>query len=349
MDGGNVAGRTPIAGPDRIQIGGVPNLAWGTSGECTFAGALSAATAVTAYPCDYQTTMGATGLAFRVRWFQGEPPARWCPSSPVGEFPEEIHAASRATGWELRTECWIGKPDVRPNVYMHDIVASVRAGLPVLAYDASLNLAVVTGYENGGATLLLNRYSGPSTAVQVPIGEIGPMLVFLGRYSEPLLQHDAAVAGLRLAVRNWRRRHDPEDETRGYWMGALALQRWREDLATADALSDEERASLFFVSWWNMDSMVDARINAGPFLRSAAGTFGYVAEQALLRAADTYDEDAALLSRTLVQKDVFMGEWMGKTVADWTPDVRKAECGILRRAAELEERSIAEIEAALEV
>src|SRR5262245_3745437 len=73
----------------RRVIEGVPALSWGTSGETTFCGALSAALAVTDRATDYATLMGDTGLALRLRWYRADDPAEprgWCNSSAVGEF-----------------------------------------------------------------------------------------------------------------------------------------------------------------------------------------------------------------------------------------------------------------------
>ena len=77
----------------------IPKLGWGTRKECTYCGALEAALTLTDHPFDYPTIMGVTGLVFRTRWYQG--PAdymRWCPSSCVGEFPEEDEWFRQATG-----------------------------------------------------------------------------------------------------------------------------------------------------------------------------------------------------------------------------------------------------------
>ena len=82
----------------------VPALGWGKGKECTFAGALEAAMAVTDHPCKYSDIMGFTSLAFRVRWFKGPDGRGICPSCAVGEMEEEIRAAERATGWPLRVE-----------------------------------------------------------------------------------------------------------------------------------------------------------------------------------------------------------------------------------------------------
>ena len=46
----------------KVWIESVPLLGWGKDRECTFAGALEAALAVTEHPCNYSDIMGLTGL-----------------------------------------------------------------------------------------------------------------------------------------------------------------------------------------------------------------------------------------------------------------------------------------------
>lgn len=62
----------------KVWIDGVAPLRWGNSRECTYAGALEAALAVTEHPVSYNDIMGLSGLAFRVRWWAsaGEPNKR---------------------------------------------------------------------------------------------------------------------------------------------------------------------------------------------------------------------------------------------------------------------------------
>src|SRR3954463_8224952 len=93
----------PSSFPPRSRVlDAVPSLGWGRGRECTFLGALEAALSVTGQPFSYADMMGFTGLAFRTRWWKANEKAKWCPSCAVGEMREEMIAASRATGWELR-------------------------------------------------------------------------------------------------------------------------------------------------------------------------------------------------------------------------------------------------------
>jgi hypothetical protein len=319
----------------------VPTLGWGRGKETTFAGALEAALSVTDYPCDYTTLMGVTGLAFRTRWFQG-PGGPWCPSSAVGEFPEEIAAASRATGWTLRVA--EGAPLER---FAPDIVASLNDGLPVLAYGRELNMAVIFGYEEGGKTMLLRDYFTGDTPLRKAPNEFEMFLLFPGEHTESLAPREAAIEGWKTAVRNWHRRHDPLEEVRGYWYGDIALAKWREDLGLVDELSNKERELLFMVNWWCFDVLQDARCAAGTFLQDNADLLEGESRDALKRAAAIYAQEGAYLGRCFCEKSAFFGPWSGKSISDWTPEVQQREQDVLAEARRLEADAIAEIEKAL--
>ena len=175
------------------------------------------------------------------------------------------------------------------------------------------------------------------------------MLLFLGERTTPLAPRDAAIQGLTIAAQNWHRRHDPVDETRGYWFGELALTKWCEDLGMYDTLSDQEREKLFFVSWWNFDALEDARKAAVVFLRSHADLLEEEAAGALQRAAGLFQQEGDLLGSAFGRKDAFLGPWTGKSITDWTSEVRQREQKMLAQARTLEAAAIAAIEKALAV
>lgn len=332
------------------MLEGVPPLHWGKSGDCTFLGALAAATAVTPYPADYHTLMGATGLAFRVRWFQGPEGQRWCPSSPVGEMKDEAEAAAKASGWTLRAE-FDEKPEKPIARLAPDIKAAIDAGLPPLAYDEGMNMAVIVGYEDEGATVWMQGYTCGAEAQRRATADLAMFAFFLDEHTEPLSPYEAARQGIALGVRNETRRHEPEeDEGWGYWHGPTALRKWAEDIGRYDGLTDDERGFLFFVSWWNYDGLLDARSHAGRYLREVAPLFAPEAGAALERAADLYDQEARLLRQPFEAKDAFQGPWRGEAggnVALWTEPVRHREQSVLACAADIEASALAELACAL--
>jgi hypothetical protein len=332
------------------RIAGTTALGWGKNRECTFGGTLESATAVTQRPVGYNELMGVTGLAFRVRWYQNlDSDERWCPSSPVGEFEEEINAASAATGWELRATVELGMTDPNMARYASQIVESLDNGKPVPGYVKDMNLGLIYGYDQDGETFFAHDYFNGDRELRVHASELKPFLIFLGeRRSEPS-RKEAALQGLRIAVRNWNCRHDPpENERRGYWRGKAALERWRWDLQSDDVLTDVQRASVFMVNWWNFDCLEDARRSAVGFLKDSAKLFDGKAANAILSAASIYERESnELLCPAFGRKDAFLGPWTGKSVADWTQETRAREADILSKCAALESEAIRHIETAL--
>lgn len=332
-----------------VWIEGVPTLKWGTDRECTFAGALEAALAVTEQPVKYPDIMGYTALAFRVRWYKGRTGQTWCPSSPCGEFPEEVAAAQKATGWRMRVEERLGQDDPQMTDFLPDIVKSLDAGIPVIGYEPGLNAGTIYGYETGGETLLMRDYmTKDSDTLRIPPSELGAHLIFLEGRTDPLAAREAIIEGLRMAVSNARR--DPVQAPKGqYHYGDDALAEWANDLGQVDGLGEDERKNLFFVSWWNFDSLYDARFAAVSFLNNAAAILGGEPADALKRAAAAYKQEADLLRSACDKKDAFLGPWTGKTEDNWTPDVRAKEREILLETKKIESSAIVEIEKALAV
>jgi len=330
----------------KVRLAGVPTLGWGQGKECTFAGALESALAVTEHPYKYADIMGLTALAFRVRWFQGHTGQRWCPSSPVGEFPEEMEAIQKATGWRFRLENLLGQAHPQVERFAPDIKSAIDAGRPVLAYGTKLNVATVYGYEAGGKVFLLRDYVNGEPPLKLDASKIGPMLIFLREHARPMDPRGALIEVLSTAVRNWRREPMPSEKGK-YWYGDAALAAWIKDLGQADKLQQKDRENLFFVSLWNYNCLFDARKTACVFLKESAKLFKEEGAEALERAAAQYEKQDKLFGAVFGTKDAFFGPWSGKSIKDWSAAVRKREQEVLAEAREIETIAIAEIEKAL--
>jgi RNA polymerase sigma-70 factor (ECF subfamily) len=320
----------------------VPALSWEKDRECTFAGALEAALAVTEHPYQYSDIMGFTGLAFRVRWFCGNEGARWCPSSSVGEMDEEIIAAEKATGWPLRVDFM--RPDDEATVkrLTAEIMKSVNAGRPVLAYEPGLNMDVVYGYEQGGRMLLLRDRAADEDTLRLPPSKLGFMLIFPGDHKEPMSERAAAIEGIKMAVCHWRRDRFAAGPGE-YWYGKAALSHWSDDLGQAAQFSEDERTQLRFVSWWNFVGMRDARRSAVTFLEDRAVLLDDEQREPLARAAEAYRQEADILDAALDD-----GHTFSRSVDGWTPQVQRREQAILSQACELEEEAVGQVERALQ-
>jgi hypothetical protein len=311
-------------------IPNVPDLGWGKNRECTFLGALEAALAATGHPTDYVDLMGFTALAFRTRWWKATDKILFCPSTPVGEMQEEIEAADHASGWPLHVRL-PETEDARRNGAA-DIIRSLDAGKPVLAYDSGLNMGVVYGYDDGGRRLKLKGYG---TAGDVEAAKLGWMWVLLGDYRGAPPREESGIRGLKTALTNFHRVTGQQGPGE-YWYGKAAFEHWIGDLSSIQTLSEQQRQKLFFVSWWNFTSLADARRAAVEFVaRYAPAT----------KAA--FAEEADLFDSVVRSKDAFLGPWTGKKFEDWTDSIRHRECDVLTRALEIEQRAFTAIEKSL--
>jgi hypothetical protein len=333
---------------DTVTLSHVPSLAWGKSGDCTFAGALESALAATKHPVSRTDIMGTSALAFRVRWWHWTQNPRWDSSTAVGEFPEERGNVSRATGWQLADIMLPGESSPEDMaVFAPDVVAYLNAGLPVVGYPDDWNCAVCFGYQGGGKEFLWYDYRCGDAPKVLPAAKPGgPWLLFLAGYQEPPAAREVLLATLRLAVRNWTRDAGPEPGG-SYWYGDSALVQWMDDLSRAPEWSPEVQGSLFFAGWWNAETLMDARACAASYLLAHAGALEGPAHEALLRAADLYRQEADLIAPSFTDHSIFLGPWTGKGIADWTPEVRAREIEVLKQCRDLEQQVVAEIGKAL--
>ena len=326
----------------RRVIEGVPTLGWDKGKQCTFAGALEAAMAVTKHAYTYADILGLTALAFRTRWFQAPEGRDWCGSCAVGEMEEEIAAAGKATGWECRVEV---HPDIEK--LSPEIRASIDAGKPIAAYDDSLDMAVLYGYDERGKTFLFRDYHKGEAPHELPASKVGWLWIFLGEHSDPPTPLQATVEAMRMAVHNYNREKGREGPGE-YWYGCAAFDAWSRDLADVDSLTEEQRKKLLFVSWWNFQAMVNARKNAVAFLRERAELFAGAARDHLAHAAQSYQQEVDYFaSPECARTDCFLDPGSENTMEKWTSDVRERERTVLSRARQIESIAIAEMTKAL--
>jgi len=340
----------------KVWIEGVPELHWGKGAECTYAGAVAAALAVTEHPVPYEDIVGFSGLAFRLRWWLSstEPGRRgWCPSTPVGEFPEEVAATQERTGWRFLVD---SRMDRESNPHMEDrakdIAASIDAGKPVPAYVSpqNLNVGVIYGYQDDAKKWLMRDYFAKDGTTLVPVEKLGPMIFIPGEFKPALPRRQAVLESLKMAVKHWGRGRGPETDGK-YLYGKAALEQWSKDLSLPDDpaanLNAQEKGALFFATWWVFSQWHDARQAAVKFFGKAAEELGGGAGEALKKAKQQYEEEVKLLTSGGEGRDAFLGPWNAGKVENWTPALRKREQDILAEAARREAAAVAEIEMAV--
>jgi RNA polymerase sigma-70 factor, ECF subfamily len=328
----------------------VPKLGWGKGRECTFVGALEAALAATDHPYSYDDLMGFTGLAFRTRWWKANEKAQWCPSCACGEMDEEITAASQATGWPLAAKLLFSEEQREGGA--PDIINSINCERPVLAYDANLNMGIVYGYDHGGRSLFFHSYLGGTneagaSAQTIAPQKLGWMWILLGEHRDPPPRRAVFQQSLNRAMHNFRRgigREGPGD----YWYGDAAFEQWSQDLVRAALFTVEQQQKLFFVSWWNFDTLADARLAAVTFLKRNLDQSPAAEREHVQQAISQYQQEADLLTHTKHCRGAFLGPWSGKSLDDWNDAVRQREREVLNQAARIEQRAIASLQAALQ-
>jgi hypothetical protein len=80
------------------------------------------------------------------------------------------------------------------------------------------------------------------------------------------------------------------------------------------------------------------------YLDTHEDLLGEQGKVALKRAAALYRQEVGILDPVFTDHNAFFGPWSGKTIREWTPEVRQREQSILRQAAEIETAAIAELE-----
>ncbi len=297
-------------------ITGVGRLGWGTERDCTFLGALAAALDATDDPWTYADLAGLSGLAFRVRWSP-----EFCPSCAVGELPDEFAALRRATGWALDADVQFGRAERDEEAIRRRVVASVDAGLPVLAYGVAMDMAVVYGYEDGGRTLWLADYHADRTPHKLPLARLGPMQVYLRREADAPGPREQLRHGLSLAAAHWKRReHDGGIAGRRYLYGPAAYDAWLAALNRADSLPPDRLAALHHTHCFACRTLADARRAGARFLGER---FNDAPARAHERLRAAMGHSAAQARRVLTACDA--EGLLGGPGDAWTPKQRLRE------------------------
>ncbi len=312
--------------------------------NCTFAAALESALSVTTNPVQYDEIMSCSGLAFRVRWYQGEKGVKWCPTSPVAEFPEEFNVFEMFTGWNLynpfkKTKIITDKKGITE--YLELALTSINLDLPVIVMDHEMNVGIIAGYENSGKTLFLRSYAAERDEkyLQTSPDKLNQWMLLLEPKRKKIEIKDQLKFALQNAINNWYREplDNPNPDSEGkYWYGQQAFEKWMDDIDIADQVSEVDRSMLMLVNWWCFCNLQDSRSVAARFLTTQSQNYSGDICRKLEEVAKVYEAEANEFMSYYGTQDVFFGPWTNKTLADWTPEVRAREKSIIKSTMDRE-------------
>jgi hypothetical protein len=119
------------------------------------------------------------------------------------------------------------------------------------------------------------------------------------------------------------------------------------DLERADALSEEQRKSLFFLNSWTFSALHQSRReHAAAYLRDNADSLPEAAGGHLESAALCYDAAAERLGAWDTVDPTF-GYVKQKNLDTWTPEIRRREIELLTELHDLEARAMSHLERAV--
>jgi hypothetical protein len=332
----------------RVWIDGVARLRWGASPEPTYIAALEAAFRGSERPLDVTTLLGDSGLGFRVRWATRDGGNAWCGSGPCGEWPDEVAALNRATGyvyrWDPPAAGALNSPE-----HLRLIVESIERGWPILGFAAQMDMAVIYGYEDAGKRVLVSDFWANDEPALMATADTKNVRFFLERIDEPLPRVEAVRAGLALALRRWREGVvDPDPVSGGtYYYGDAGYRRWIADLERVPALSEAQRQNLFFLNGWTFSSLHQNRTqHTERYLREALRHAPEAAHEGLEAASAEYQRVRERLGRWDPSNPTF-GFPKQKKLDSWTPEVIAEERALLADVHALESRAFVALERAL--
>lgn len=326
-----------------VWIDGLPELRWKQGKECTFCGSMEVALAATEQPCSYEDLMGYSGIALRVRMKED-----MCPSSAVGELPDEYNAIERTTGWSFPGDVQFGQKNPDRGAITRRVVASIDAGLPVMAYNDYLDMAVIYGYEQAGQVLWWNEYYRRGLPHKMPAEQVGPLQSYIGPKRPGMTAVEQLRASLQLAVLNWRRgTHDGGIPGRMYHYGQAAYDLWIDILQHLDRVDPKELPRMMHGNCIILSWLIDARRAGARFLQDRVEILNGTASEQLRQAAERCGQLANHLDQVRTDQQLFRYPIAEAGPETWTAERRGKEIELLREARQQDTAIIRQLEGVL--
>ncbi|WP_438434918.1 helix-turn-helix transcriptional regulator [Gorillibacterium sp. sgz500922] len=350
---------------DRFIAHGVAPLAFGQGQDCSWGGALLASLTYSGIETTYEELMGVSGACWRVAF------------TPVWDYSAADalvaydYAAPGFAAYGIRP-IWSDRPG--PEERKRDkalVVDSLRAGqLPVgINLRVAPEWGVITGFLDGGNALLCRTYFDRETFdehkddpdFQAEM-DLTKGYLYVDQWPFALVRWDErepVPSRLQSLLRSLRIKRESMglSENRGYRMGYLALESWRDALLDEGwyrTAADADLVRRLDVNHFLLRALTDARRCAAAYLRQAAAwSEAAPAADLLSRMADLYERmHATLAARFAVQPDEAAVKAASVPPhALWTPELRTAQAEELTEAIRLEQegdRLAAEIAVLLE-
>lgn len=342
--------RSSEANQEQMILLGVPRVQYGPEGLTPFPACLRACANYIGIDVSYDYAMAASGAAFRLTWDETQWNLGNVDSVFTYDDPERVFRQGiESTGCSFR---FLGRENSTKEEFIAFIKPQIDKGIPVIALRiiGPPEACIVTGYRNGGNTLLGWNFfqDNPELNRDVTFDQSGYFITDRW-WDNPetlavmaLEPADTGKADVKTILNN------AIDAMTGrkcgvYAKGLLAYEAWIKAVADDSDFSEDMimplLAERLFTHDDAIDCIADGRYNAAKFMKKAAEQ--YPEQRALFEKASTYFMEISKVSAKLYE---VLGGWERgeKQMRNFArADVRKRTVQLIREAKEYDEKAFA--------
>jgi hypothetical protein len=342
--------RSNEANQDHMILLGVPKIQYGPEGLTPFPACLKACANYIGIDVSYDYVMAASGAAFRMTWDETQWNLGNVDSVFTYDDPERVFRQGiESIGCSFR---FLGRENSTKEDFIAFIKSQIDRGIPVIALGiiGPPEACIVTGYRNGGNTLLGWNYfqDNPEFNRYVTFDESGYFI------TEHWWENPETLAVMALEPLNNEKADiktilaNAIDAMNGrkcgnYAKGLLAYDAWIKAVGNDSDFSEDMilplLAERLFTHGDAIDCIADGRYNAAMFVKKAAAE--YPEHKDLFEKAAAYFMEVSKVAMKLF--DVLGGWERGETqMRNFARnDVRKSTVQFIRGAKENDEKAYA--------
>jgi beta-lactamase regulating signal transducer with metallopeptidase domain len=337
------AGAPVVRRDGKVWIEGLEEAQWGGTSEQqdTVIGAMTAvARVLRKRGVTYEWLSGVSGSAFRVQTgAEG-----WRIEAPFGTAGRDVSGpAAEALGWELR---WVkADPSDAEAAAARDgaVRESIESGFPVLL--AREECSVITGHAGPEGGFLV-RQVGAGEPGYVPLAEPSADWHAVGIIESAGRRPARASAereALRRAVELW-----DSPDTAGFAAGRRAYRLWADRLEE-ESLYEQDPPNGSHPNGYAYCVLDTQRAAAVSFLGGVASSMAGEAQERVAEAAGLFRQvvDTLRAKRDDLPEPWMLFPWDLERIGGWTREHRRAQAGVLREVAALEDRAMSALRGAL--